>query len=596
MLSILFVLTTTLFGWSIVLLYRQRTSQLLLQISLGWLIGSMMTGLITFIITYFVSLSLLVVIGIMIFQLLFSAMIVYSIFLIYGKVYMRRLTILVEKNHWLYFSLFVAAVYSFYSVSNFYLDYPNSIPEDGKTFLECEHTAVMSMINGVNKKRKNFWVLSNPMLYNGDLYVSPLPISFTACLYTLHENFVDISFVISFFNTLSTVISLYLLTSTFVNFPFIVTMLFLFHSSWAFYHWFRIRDSNIDLIHNIGKEYVVPMYQPFFKFLVCSKSASYALPMGLFVLSIVAAQEANVAFYLMYFLAGLVAALIPSFTVASSVFIICFCNVNSILFTIIYSVSLVWKYQYTNLALNPIWREYQYDGVFVSQFWSWVDILGPFIVTFLIFPFMKLKPNLLHRVLGSITVMIYLSFVRSGGDHFENALGIATVVLPTAIIAMVSFLNTISANLSNRTRGNLLGFLFGFAVILIACGHVSCTRQLLQKVPGLAPDAKQVATFIMQNTPPDERIFTVKLSMNPATFLLGRESYIGDYTGHYQRGEPAQLFAVQSQTFEWIKIIEALHFKYALFERNSPEIGSYSQVMELMLQTDNWVLMKFNPA
>ncbi|EAY23217.1 hypothetical protein TVAG_185230 [Trichomonas vaginalis G3] len=529
----------------------------------------------------------------MLFQVCFSAISIYLVYYLHPKDYLRRFVFQAEKNHWIYLSLFVTSIYSLFILYGFYRQFPYKVPKEGKSLIELDHSAMMSLINGTNKNRISPFLLNNPMLLNETLNASPLPIAFTACLYQMHSDYIDISFIISFLNTISTVIALNILTASYINFPTIVTFLVLFHSSWGFIHFFRCRDTSIDLLHNIGKGYVTPIYQPFFKFLVCSKSASFAFPMAIYVIAIIATPEFGSGYYMMFLLAGFIASLIPSFAVSFSVFIICLCHVNSILFTFFFSISLVWKYFYSSLSIVPIWREYQYDGVFISQFWSWFDILGPFIISFILFPFMNLKPLLLHRVILTISPLILLSFIRSGGDHFDNALAITATVLPTAIIATVSFLNTIVSSLGKRMRGHITGICILFFIIFVVTGHISCVRQTQNVVDGVTKDAKSMASFIEMHISNSEAILTTPSSMNPVSFLVGHQIFVGDAFGHYQRGEDATQRLIQYNTMNLKQLMEMKKIKFVLFDlRQDNNYPTYENVTELLFRTENWLLLK----
>ena len=534
---LLFVLTTILFGSSLILLVRQRLFTVFVHLSLGWLIGSMLTSLLVFVETYFIPLSKNTVIVVMVLQVLFSVI----VFLIFWKIYKterkQRFSITFERGPWLILSILFAILYSLFLNYDFFRPFPNFIPNTARPYLEVEHSAMASMFVGVNSKRPRFFVLEDPMCINQKLNMSPLPVTLLACMAQLTPNFVDTSIVITTLNAMASAIALYTLATCYTSVPFVCVVFIMLNGAWAMFRYLYTSNEGADLIHNVDREFNVPFYQIFFNFIIASKTASFVFPMAVFAVAFTISHRTSGEYLRYYLISGLLTALCPSFMTSASLFILSTCNLSSLFMVLPFFVVLPLKWKYAALSYEPIWREYQMNGMFFSQILSWVDAFGPVSIIFFVFIFFFNDVYVFHRIVSTFTVVSFLSFFRNGGYYFENALAAASVVFP--VFSAIFFKGKeVLVRKFNQKIGGIINALFYFIVITSIMGGVlSGYRQAIRCVPGFTSKEQPVGSWVVKHVPVNETVFMVQMPMNPVSFSAGRRVYTGLSQDIWERGE-----------------------------------------------------------
>ena len=472
----------------------------------------------------------------MAFHVVFS-LIIYTILLIYYKNERKiRFSLHFEVGTWLIFSILFFVLYGLYVNYLFFRPFPRYIPSTARPQLEIEHSIAASIMTGINKKRTTFLTYQDPMCFNQTLKMSPLPVTYIACLSSLNGNFVDISILIGTLNTISTTIALYTLLSYYSGYSFFAILCVLLNGSWFFVRYLYTPNPNVDLIHDIDRGFNIPFYQIFYTFIISSKTSSFVFPMAVFALAFTTVQRFGS--YRLYLISGILAALCPSFMTSAALFISLACNFHSIFATIPFVISLLWKYAYSHFTFQTLWYEYQLNGYFFSQILSWVDMFGPFIIVLFTYFFLIRNPQLIHKMISLIGPICFISFFRNGGDTYDNALAAASVVYPMVVTCFMRCFQILEMKIKNKKIKGILYAIFYSIIIMCALGgHLSCYRQVIRCNPGVDEDDQIVGRWIVQHVPIKETIFMIQMPMNPVSFSTGYRVFSGMPQDLWARGE-----------------------------------------------------------
>jgi hypothetical protein len=596
---LLFVLTTILFGSSLVLLIKQKFLVFFFHVTLGWLLGSMVTGLLIFIETYFIPLSKTLVYIAMVIQVILSAFIFAALWMYYKNERKQRFKISFNHNPWLLLSMLFAVVYSVIMNYQFFRPFPRFIPHTARPYLEAEHSAMASMFVGINRRRSRFFVLNDPMCAGQVLKMSPIPITYVASMAQLSPNFVDASFIISTLNAMSAAAALYTLASCYTTSPFVCVVFILLNGGWVFFRYLYTSNTEVDLIHDVDRGFNVPFYQIFYNFIISSKTASFAFPMAIYAVTFTIAHRTNAETLQFYLLSGILTALCPSFMTSASLFILSTCNMSSIFFIIPFVFTLIFKWKYANLKYEPIWREYQKNGIFFSQILTWVDAFGPVAIMLIAFIVFHSDLYVMHRAVITLTVVTFLSFFRNGGYYFDNALAAASVVYPIFSALFFRGKDVFVRKCKSKTSG-VINALFHFIVLTsIAGGVLSGYRQVIRCVPGVSPQEHPVGSWIVKHVPMNETVFMIQMPMNPISFSSGRNVYSGMPQDIWERGENFRTSTNALRRIDLVggapKLMRILNLTYLLEYKEVPLVSkdeSLHKQFIVLERNEKYKLMK----
>ena len=594
MFEVFLILSTVLFGSSIILLIKQSTFSLILHLLLGWLTGSMITGIFVTILTHFIQLTTLFVVEIIIAQVIFSAAAVLLLYVLHKSDFKYRLKINLEAHPWLLLSLVIAGIASIYFSGNFYKYFPHFIPKQARYDVETEHSIIASIIGGCNVKHPKFFSLEDPFLYKSNFKKSPITYSFSACLLKISGSYKDVSILICFFNSLATAYAMFTLSSQFTKFQLVCVLLLLFNGSWGFIKYFRVRDVHADLVHNWGREYNTPFYQIFFKFLISSKDASFSLPIALFAVTLTCSPKRTKGFSGVFAIAGLLAALCPSFMSSIAVFIFAACNYNSFLEVIPFALSLFIKYRNGALKYMPVWKEYQMNGVFFSQIWCWFEAFGPIAFSISLFPFIVREPYLIQRCITVLCSLAFCSFFRNGGYYEDGALAVASTVFPIYIIATVHMFNKCISEIYGNTRGYILGLGAACVALMVGSGLVSCTRSTSQLMVGIPEKAMIVEKWIRSHSSYNSLFYAPNIEMIPITFLTGRRIITGLPGDLWRRGEKySEIVSKVNTAYGWPAIKQLMTEYGATYLLSGGIVGKIDLNLFTAVESSHeWCLLK----
>jgi hypothetical protein len=594
MIEVLFILSTILFGSSVILLIRQSMWTICLHTILGWLMGSMITGIFVTILTHFVELTDTLVFELMGAQIIFSVAALLLLYIIRRQDFKHRMKINVEKSPWLFLSLTIAGCAAVYFSEKFYRRFPKYIPKQASYELELEHSVIQSLIGGCNAKHPKLYSLEDPFLFNSLLKKSPITYAFSACLVKVSGSFYDASILICFLNTLATVCAFYPLAATFTSYHTTCILILLFNGGWGFIKYFRVHDVHVDLVHDWGREYSTPFYQILFKFLVASKEASFALPIAIFAVSLTTTPKKARRFSKVFLIAGIMSALCPSFMTSAALFILATCNYNSFIEVVPFALTLLIKYRNAAVVYMPLWKEYQMNGVFFSQLKCWFEGFGPVVFAVFLFPFIVRDSFFFHKCLTALCPLAFCSFFRNGGYYEDSALAVAGTVFPIYVVAIVHIYQKYIKEAYGNKRGFILGVGAAIVTIMVASGYMSCKRSTSQLTIGIPESAMIIKKWIRKHSLCNSITLTPFLNVNPVTFLTGRRIVVGSPAGLWRRGEKySKVLNRVKTTFGW-KAVENMMREYgAGYLLSSENVDAIdSNLFTLVESSNEWCLLK----
>jgi len=577
---LLFIISTICFGFSIVMIVKKHPWSLMLQLSISWLVGSMTTSIIVFIFSYFLAFDKTLVNGVFIFQIICFSLTVFY-FWRYGSKAQKITWIYFEKSPWLYLSLLIVGIPAYFYIRKFYIQFPHRISYSARMEIEFDHGVMASIINGVNFRRKNFLHLSDPFLVNATIKDSPLPFVYSACLALNSQYYNSFSLIISFFNILSTALAVFVLSTAYTKFPLLCVVLFFYNGGWSLFRLYNTKNHVPDLINDVGREYHVPFYQVFFKFLIAQKSSSFTIPIAIFSFSLLQTSKTGPSYKSAFLLSGLIASLVPKFSVSIALFLAGASFPNSVIYFLPFAISLIPKYDNSRYLIKPLWREYQMNGVFFSQIICWLDAFGPLIFTIFRITSLFKDQAFTHAFLSSFSTFLMACFFREGGDYRANALIISSIFYPFLCIAFVRFM-TESINSSKGQTKGVKVFLFVSMILVYVIGAlVSINRQLDVVVQGMSKETIQMGFAASKLVPQNETVLAPFIPMNPISVVAGRQLVGTEINTLWARGENTFLLSLINYQIESgediVRIMKDLGVSY-LFELKSMPIVTNNPV------------------
>ncbi|EAY19696.1 hypothetical protein TVAG_432920 [Trichomonas vaginalis G3] len=460
-----------------------------------------------------------------------------------------------------------------------------------------------SILIGINRKRESFFQLKDPMVINSTYLSSPTIHYYTALLVGLNAPFHDISFAISFLNTFASAVSLFHLAGYYHKYQAYAALFVLLNGGWAFIRNFTVRNDHVDLVHNVGREYHVPMYQIFSQFILFSKTYSFAFPMAIFSLILLHKFANTNEQFENYMVAGLLIALCPSFMVSASLAIYSLCQLYSVIFAGPFFISFVFKYFYSSLRSQPIWREYQMNGIFFAQIVSWIDALGPLSFMIILAPLFMTNPDIIHKYVSMLCSMCFISFFRNGAFLYDNSAAIAFTILPILTNITFGAFGKSVKKLKEKSRGILIGSFSLLVILSILGGVMSNRRQLSAFEPCTDQEALTASRWVATHVPINETVLTIQIPFNPISFSAGRQIFSSLPYNIWMRGED---FATPTAVLRQIDLLggapnlmRKYHMKYLLEFVPVPLVSRNRELLDQFMiveSSDRWSLLKLRQS
>jgi hypothetical protein len=409
-----FVLTSTLLGYFVSLLFYETPWQFFLQLCAGWLVGHLLTGGLLFATSYFWPLDTEHIHMIATLQvILITAIVIYLLKHRGSKFFIPD----PEESPSFYFVLLLVSIFSFFYLRQIYYFFPIVAPEFAVPTLEAEVSFVNSLLRGPNRHRQNFFRFKNSMNLNSPFSQPTLPLLFAAACASLGAPFSDVSFAMNFLNILCTTAFLYFYGCQHTKHRFLYVVCYLFNSGWSL-----IRN-----VFSCTDTKPLPLKQYFLCF---SKADSATIPLAILALTH-SQSDAAEAHELVF--GGFIAALIPDFATSIAVFGTASCFPNCLKTFLPFFVSIVAKA--TRMQMWPVWRECQMRGVFFSQIIVWLEAFGPaFLCVFCGF---GRSDELTHSHLARVATLVLLSIVRVGNGLDRNGVAVLAVVMPEIVLVFI---------------------------------------------------------------------------------------------------------------------------------------------------------------
>ncbi|OHT07662.1 hypothetical protein TRFO_24071 [Tritrichomonas foetus] len=600
-LCLLFVISSTLFGSSVIIFIRNSPWLITMQTFAGWSLGSMLISVIGFVSTYFTPLTFTHTIFLLVSQF------VLSIILIMIKMYISKqpiskiITIKIEYSSSFFLVLAIVGFLIIKYENQSYYNFPDILPSYGRQIFELEHSFVSSILSGVNYKRKNFILFSDPYLMNQTYVSSALPHIYTSYLISLGVSYPDASAIISFMNTLSTVSAVFLYGHLYApNYQYLIVLIYLFNGGSSL---FNLKNGNLfeyDGVHNTERG-ETPHFQIFAIHLGLSKTSSFSIPLAIYALSFLQATQTNkVNFRSQYILSGLFASLIPSFS-TSIAFFICGLNYYFSFTTLLpFVLTILPKFYKSYIRVYPLWREYQMQGIFFSQIITFIDSIGIQYIFLFFVPFLYKDYIYFHRILTCLASFAYLCFFREGNDSFANDIAISAIFLPVLAGNFIKIMVLCRKWLkSNQQLMGITNFVFYSLIgLTIFSGIVSINSIVDKKTYGLDKYSLQCGLWVSKHLRFDEMIMSSCKGMNPAVLSAGRQTFMGSINDLWIRGEIPQK---QAELFEEITsdrlVVDFMRnnsIKYLLEYKADPFLinnNTYAQKFRNVEENLKWKLL-----
>lgn len=540
-----FCFSSTFLGYVLILFFLKRSWQLVIHVLSGWIVGQIITSLLILIISYFILISPVILLLISLTILIIALFICLFLWKKYDH---SIFSISLEESPSYYFTIFVISTISFVYLGNVYQYFPYSLPKLSIPIIDDEVSFISSFLYGINSKRTQIFTFKDPNKLNATFNRSVLPLIFAASLISFDYKIKDVLFFIHFFNIIATTAILFYYSAIQKGNSILFVFLVMLNGGWAFfYHFFSTNQVNtqnslnnsllLDFIHDVGFRVSLPIYHFFAHHLSFSLSSSVSVPLSILSLCYAEDDEKNINLHLF---GGFLASLIPNFLPSASVFLIAFCNKNSVKGFLPFLLTLLPKYLRSDIIVKPIWREFQNEGYHYSQIFIWFEAFGPMFFSIIYsFRFQNDK-KFYYFYLTRLSAFLLLCVFRDGNETFENSIAINSVFVPFIALAFSEIMcNLIHIYRSQKSKTQ--GFVFAvvvFVSITYILGGIFCLKNSIEnkKFELINENDERVDSFIKSNIPFNSLIFARPRRLQPASFLSGRQTLIGYPNDMWNKG------------------------------------------------------------
>jgi len=530
---LVFVLSTIVFGFFLINSLKKNTNTLIFQLSMSWLIGSMVSGTIIMISSYFLVISFFHGILLLLIQISISLVLWRSEKRkIPFKVWIRNI-IIIEKFPGFFFVLTISAALVLYISVRIFKEFPNVLPKKYIDTLYLENSFIQSVINGSNRRRKNFF-FNDPHIDGENYPYSPIPLLYTAVLMELGMNYESASAIIGTLNTVSTVTGIYILAFQHVISPWKCVFLYFFHNPWGWILSFFNRGNQKDLFNDIGrttKTIIFPLI-PFH--LIVWKESSFSIPLSLILLSMIRLKY-NDKTKGIILTSCLFFALIPNFLTSISVFLMFSFFPESYSAFMYNGLILLMKMLKYRIKYNPIWRNYQMHGYFYSPFLILFDSFGFMIFDTIIVTFFHKKiQGMIPKLISSFGALMLISVFRQDNDFISTSCSLFSTVLPIFIVVHHLILTEIcEINEESTKKGVFIGIEISVYLVFLL-GSLLTYKRII---------ADNIVVFnqydyagLDQISKHHGYVLNFDDSINPSSFLLGKVLYYSNVQSLKNRG------------------------------------------------------------
>lgn len=529
--------STTVFGYSVTTLILCQTWTFFLHVFAGWIVGSMLSSVILFFYTFIHPMSPILVCFLIVTQASLTVLIIEYLKNKKKKNPTMRTSIRFEESVWFFLILCFAGVLSLTYLNFIYrgsvVDGKIEFSTILKPFLYHEYSFINSLLYGANVERKNFFLFEEPLMAGETMKKSPLPLLFEAACIEIGSNYSSCSTLICFLNTLATAAFLFFFIKRFSRHLFLASVCYFLNSGWSFFR--LLFNHNIpktaDLVHDVGKEFNIPNYQTMAFLLSIPKESSFAVPLGLLAIGLVQSSPVKPRPCV---LAGFAASLIPIPSVSAAVFAFCLTFPNTFKTVLPFAVSLIPKFINSGFNFNPIWREFQMQGVFLSGIATSFEVFGPALLTFAFFKKWTIPVN---RALSSLSITVFFAMFREGKSTIPISSITACMFLPILMAMMHELIETYQHYQTSDKLAGATRFIFFFTLFVYICGGVACmVRTNSSREPLINADDFSVCEKLRNSIPMNETYVVSEENSYFLSFLSGKSVFLDQPTYMYDAG------------------------------------------------------------
>lgn len=518
--------SSTMLGFAVVEVVRCESFTFIVHLSLGWLLGSLLTAVAFFVINFLLPINFFTA----------SILCVLEFYICYIYVQKWRpkrktkskgdLRIVFELTWKFYFSVAITALIASFHLFFSYSNFPYEIPKIAKGLIDSEMSFISSVLKGVNRRRSHIAFYKNPRVANEYFTEPVLPLLFTTGLCAMGAGYGAASMFIGWMNSVATAAILYYSLAHYTKYTLTAVICFLFNSGWAFLRYTFGDCKDGDLVHDICFKVPVPWYPTFGYFLCFSKAAGYTIPLSIMILLLIQMVRPTDSTP-NYILACVLFVLIPSPTTSIVIYLAAGCFPTS--FSKFWPCGVILPFNFFLLKprLFPVWREYQMAGVFFGVVMFLIDAFGPLVLAIPLSLLSSGTVHHVHRLCVFFSLIILPALFRLGNGSDDSILAITAVVLPFLCCAFGDLLFDIYESLSSpAVQGITRGILIVVVFSIVFGGFVNMARM---KTVYVATDEDiECGKWIEKNVPRHALVISNSRTFSPVTAFAGRQILCGD--------------------------------------------------------------------
>jgi hypothetical protein len=236
--------------------------------------------------------------------------------------------------------------------------------------------------------------------------------------------------------------------------------------------------------------------------------------------------------YVIYYeaspVSGLLAALIPSVPASFAAFGFLAGIPNAFTRALPFAASLVMRLRPFTFVYKPLFREAEMRGTFFAPIVIWFLALGPVFLVLFFFGWKLPKDRLRNYLFAATGPFLILQFIREGLDHWANAVAIAAIALPFAIVFFTELLRRyINWTQDPEYKGAAAYIVTATVAFLLFGGYICLTRIAKAPTEFFSPEDTELAGWIRKTVPADAIILVKSRELHPV-LLTGRQQVLAD--------------------------------------------------------------------
>ena len=583
LLWVIFLLSSALFGFTIVTSFKSDQIQFINRLFLSWICGSQISGMILFVTTFFFKLTIAHMLYVIAFEIFASIIILLKMS---DKIKLSQI-FKFEKSYLFYLSLIIPGLFCFPYLVNVYCNLPYSIPDFFISTFESEHSFISSVLHGVNTLRDNFFLFRDPNCFSSFYPCSVIPLLFISGCSVLECPYTTSSIFVCLMNILSTSSFLFFYSAQFTKLQnrFLFVVCFILNGGIEFF----AELANFDVTNFLSFQWQHSTAH----LLSFSKSASFTIPICIVSLAFIQNKKASPSDLILSLLLSVIT---PNFMCSLCLFLIASCYIEPLkLYVKFVPVILVRLFFSGGLHVRPLWRESQMEGIFCSQIIIWIISFGtPMFVVLWLLVFGQLK-GLLKIFVPNFAAFLFLCFIRNGNDHFNNIVAISSVFLPQLLLVFVISIGRIGSFRTNDKKViGMMRFFASFLYITYIIGGLLIMLKTFNSSETLVSKSDIEISEVIQKISPEKAVFLAKQRiLSPVSFLSGRQIILNNFTSAWKRGvnvRPAMTILNKIESSgDCISMMKKLGIHF-LLETKHGRMCSTCEEMEQIFFNEEWEL------